>query len=501
MGHPEDCYKPLNEEEQCPFHALFIRSASTVPTIMRRSYLGKLALHWCDHCHVPVLGKRCACGAETRQVAITPPGDIRPAFEADVRHVNTVFQEYFGVGLIPEGHLALLNKIPDADRMEEIIVGGSVVSAIRYLAEEDRWEPIPRLAASRCMQPTRRRVVVDNGAVESISQGSSVLAPGLVRMDEGICEGDEVFILDEDERCIGVGRAKAGTEDARTMQRGMVVRTRKNAISPCSPGPATWEQAVEANSVILDRAEAEAVRFVRDVAAKNPLPANVSYSGGKDSLATLLVVLKAIGEIPLLFADTGLEFEETHRNIEEVASHYGLEVIRTGNADAFWETFAVEGPPAVDSRWCCKVCKLLPVRDLIAERWNECLSFIGQRKYESYARKNSPRVWKNGVVGCQLSAAPLQHWTALHVWLYLFRENAPYNVLYEQRIDRIGCYMCPSSDMAVLKTIREGYPDLWAAWEARLIQWQTTNGLPGEWIEKGLWRRKEESGHEDSSYS
>ena len=468
---------------------------------MRRSYLGKLVLRWCDHCHVPVLGSRCECGAETRQVPITPPGDIRPAFDADIRHINAIFRDYFGSDLIPEGHLAILNKIPDADRMEEIILGGSVVSAIRYLADEDRWEPIPRLSASRFIQPSTRRVIVDNGAVESISQGSSVLAPGLVGMDEGILEGDEVFILDEGERCIGVGRAKVSTEEARAMQRGMIVRTRKNVPSPCIPGGATWNEAVEANRTILDHAEAEAVRFVRDVAAKNRLPANVSYSGGKDSLATLLIVLKAIGDVPLLFADTRFEFEETYRNIEAVALRYDLEVIRTGSADPFWETFAVEGPPAVDKRWCCKVCKLLPVRELISERWEECLSFIGQRKYESFARKNSPRVWRNAVVGCQLSAAPIQHWTALHVWLYLFRENAPYNALYERRIDRIGCYMCPSSDMAVLKTIREEFPGLWATWRAKLSEWQTTNDLPCEWIEKGLWRRIGESGHEDHSYS
>ncbi|HDR73949.1 MAG TPA: phosphoadenosine phosphosulfate reductase [Methanoculleus sp.] len=468
---------------------------------MRRSYLGKLALHWCDHCHVPVLGSRCACGAETRPVPITPPGDIRPAFDADIRHINAIWGEYFGSGLIPDGHLVLLNKIPDADRMEEIILGGSVVSAIRYIADEERWEPIPRRAAAAFMQPSKQRVIVDRGAVESIRQGSSVLAPGLVGMDDGIGEGDEVFIFDEDGQCVGVGRAKAGTEDARTMQRGMIVRTRKNVPSLCIPGRASWDDAVEANRTILDRVEAEAVRFVCDVAAKNPLPANVSYSGGKDSLATLLIVRKAIGDIPLLFADTGLEFAETYRNIEEVASAYGLEVIRTGSADAFWEAFAREGPPAVDKRWCCKACKLLPVRDLITEQWGECLSFIGQRKYESFARKNSPRVWRNGVVGCQLSAAPIQHWTALHVWLYLFREHAPYNALYEQRIDRIGCYLCPSSDMAVFATIREEFPDLWADWQARLVWWQTAHDLPGEWIEKGLWRRIGESADEDSSYS
>jgi phosphoadenosine phosphosulfate reductase len=155
----------------------------------------------------------------------------------------------------------------------------------------------------------------------------------------------------------------------------------------------------------------------------------------------------------------------------------------------------------VDERWCCKVCKLQPVKELIRMQWGECLSFIGQRKYESFARMKSPRVWRNRFVEFQLSAAPIQHWTALHVWLYLFRENAPYNVLYEERIDRIGCFMCPSSDRAVFETIRERYPDLWSGWDARLLEWQRMHALPDNWREEGLWRRRGDREDDNSSYT
>jgi phosphoadenosine phosphosulfate reductase len=46
-------------------------------------------------------------------------------------------------------------------------------------------------------------------------------------------------------------------------------------------------------------------------------------------------------------------------------------------------------------------------------------------------------VWRNPNVRGQLSAAPIHNWTALHVWLYLLREHAPYNILYEHHLDRI----------------------------------------------------------------
>ncbi len=111
---------------------------------MHPSYLGKILLRWCDQCHTPVLAKTCACGANTREVPLTPPGDARPAFPADIALINSIFEEHFGAPLVPDGHLVLLNKVPDNDRMEEIVIGGGIAGSIRYIPKERRWEPIPR---------------------------------------------------------------------------------------------------------------------------------------------------------------------------------------------------------------------------------------------------------------------------------------------------------------------------------------------------------------------
>jgi phosphoadenosine phosphosulfate reductase len=468
---------------------------------MRPSYLGKILLRWCDACHVPVLSEQCRCGAPTREVKVTPPGDARPAFPADIARINRIFEDHFGSPLIPPGHLALLNKVPDPDRMEEIVLGGAVVGSIRYIPEEKVWEPIPRPEAAVFMTPGKRFVVVDDGAVESIrNEGASVLAPGLVEIDDSVRKGDEVFILDRRGACAGVGRAKADATEARRMERGSIVRTRKNVRAPAVPGCATWEDAVVANRDVIEEAETLAVKFVSDIAARYDLPATISYSGGKDSLATLLVVRKAIGNVPLIFVDTGLEFPETYENVDAAQREYGLEVIRVSGESAFWDTFGRQGPPAVDFRWCCGVCKLEPVRGLIKGEWGECLSFIGQRKYESAKRWKSDRVWRNSRVKNQISAAPIQHWTALHVWLYIFRENAPYNPLYAQGLDRIGCFMCPSSDLAVMKEIAERYPRLWQGWTERLEQWRRSQGLPEEWVAEGRWRMRGRVTDEEDYY-
>jgi phosphoadenosine phosphosulfate reductase len=468
---------------------------------MAKSFLGKLTLYWCDECGTPVLGKKCSCGAETRQVQVTPPADIRPAFQADIDHINKLYRSFFGVDLIPENHIAVLNKIPDKDRMEEVVMGGAVVCAFRYLPGEKRWEILPRTHAALYSKPEKGFVIADDGAIESIKTGSSLLAPGLVDIHPDVKEGDEVLILDRAGNCIGAGRSRVNAADTPEMERGQIVRTRKAGQGICIPKESTWEKAVESNGIILRNMETEAVNFVKSVKNKNPdLFASVSYSGGKDSLATLLIVQKAIGKVPLIFSDTGLEFPETYKNIEEVVRKYDLEIIRTGAGDSFWNNIEIQGPPSVDARWCCSVCKLNPVRDLIKENWGECLSFIGQRKYESLARMKSPRVWRNFKVQVQLSASPIQHWTALHVFLYLFQEKAPYNELYERRIDRIGCFMCPSSDIATFETIKNDYPDLWMEWENRLEDYREKNDLPESWAVNFEWRKRGET-DDTSSYS
>jgi phosphoadenosine phosphosulfate reductase len=459
---------------------------------MRPSYLGKILLRWCDSCHTPVMSGQCACGAFTREVPVTPPGDARPAFPYDISLVNRVFSEHFGASLIPEGHLALMNKVPDPDRMEEVIVGGGIAGSIRYIAEQRKWEPIPRPEAAGLIRPLKRYVVIADGAIASVrDEGASVLAPGLESIEGSVKAGDEVFILTREGECVGVGRAKVDAATAETMGRGPVVRTRRNIKSHIVPGKATWDDAVGANAVVLDKVEALGIGFIRDVHERNQLPVNVSFSGGKDSLATLLLAMKALGRVPILFADTGLEFPETYECIEKTCEYYDLDIIRTSGEKEFWETLAREGPPAINYRWCCKTCKLDPVKRVIIERWGECLSFIGQRKYESSRRAVSKRVWRNSKVPNQLSAAPVHHWTAMHVWLYIFREKGPYNILYEQGLDRIGCFMCPSSDIAVLEQIRERYPALWAHWTARLEEWREKTGFPREWTTEERWRKRE----------
>ncbi len=456
-------------------------------------YLGELLLYWCQSCNLPVLGKTCACGAATRKIDITPPGDIRPAFQYDIDLINRTTQKQFGLKLIPEDRLVVLNKAPYEDRMDEVIFEGALMGSLRFELEKMDWVFIPRLEGARRLTCGKKWIVVDKGAVDFIIKGASVLAPGVNEAESSIVEDDEVIVLTPQNEVIATGRARMSAKRMLTREKGMAVKTRWNG----KPEPATqlhsekrtWDDAVAANMLILKNFEEKAHRFIKNVVETTGKPVTVSYSGGKDSLATLLLVRDSVPEFDILFADTGLEFQETVDNVKQIADELSLPLKLHSSGDSFWQSIDNFGPPTVEARWCCKVCKLGAITQIIENNYeNGCLTFIGQRKYESEIRANSEHIWKNPWVGNQIGATPIQNWTALHVWLYLFWKKAKYNPLYEEGFDRIGCWLCPSASMADFSRLAQVHPELGQKLENYLKGYASRNGLPDEWVSYGFWR-------------
>ncbi len=242
-----------------------------------------------------------------------------------------------------------------------------------------------------------------------------------------------------------------------------------------------------------DNIEREATSFVNRVIERDAnLPFVVGFSGGKDSLAAYLVVEKATGKSPpIFFMDTGLELPETIQFIKSFADKRNVKIIGAKAGNQFWESVDVFGPPARDFRWCCKVLKLGPAATSIADMiGSETVSFMGQRKLESFQRSIEPRVSENPWVPGQISANPIQNWNALEVWLYTFKEKEDYNPLYNRGYHRMGCYLCPSSPLAELESLRQTHPKLHQQWEEKMREWAEKYGFPDEWFELGFWRWK-----------
>ncbi len=462
--------------------------------------LGKMHLRWCHGCNVPVLEDAVCgrCGSDTVQVHMTPPGDARPAFTYDLELVRHLLDEQFGEGsgtaMLPDGHVYMMNKVPGLDRMDEVIAEGEVVATIRFDLGIG-WRVLPRVKAAARMvtKASKNMVMADAGAVEPILNSQSLMVPGVRKVIGDFAKGEEVMVLDPEGNALATGVARMSSDEMRTAERGAAVKVRwAERTTPAEEtAKADWDIAIEANGKVMERRVGESLEFIRRLVDEHAdIPQVVSFSGGKDSLATLLLTRDAGLDLPVFFIDTGLEFPETvdyvHRLKEELSLNL---VVGTADEDAFFGNLEFFGPPGKDYRWCCKTNKLGPTVKAIVEHYpNGLLSFIGQRRYESEARASKPRVWRNPWTPGQIGASPIQDWTSLHVWLYILKSGASFNPWYEHGLDRIGCFLCPASDLAELHIARSS--PSYERWESFLRSYAEKKGLGPEWVDHGLWRWK-----------
>ncbi len=444
--------------------------------------LGKLALYHCRECNIPLL-KKAHEGVEAEHVKLTPPGDIRPAFDFDRKLIDEILKKQFGSSYVPE--VTILNSIPAIDRSDEVIIDGRVAGALVYDIFMQKFKFQPRPWYASLLEIRKGYVIADDGAVEAILKTSNLMAPGVIEYDGEIRKGDEVVVLDRDWRVIATGMARMNAEEMNG--RGMAVKIRWRGMEDVEKGrKITWNDVMEANREVILSHEAKAKKFVDDTIKKEERKAAVSFSGGKDSLATLLITMEAGYTLPMMFLNTGIEFDETLEHVYETASKYSLELLEEKAGDAFWKGIKLFGPPARDYRWCCKTCKLGVATRLIKKHFPEgVLSFIGQRRYESANRASHGERWFNPWVSNQIAASPIHNWTAMHIWLYLFMKKAKWNKLYEQGFYRIGCWLCPSSNMADFALKKH---QRWDDFENELKNFALRHDLPEEWLRLGLWR-------------
>jgi len=125
------------------------------------------------------------------------------------------------------------------------------------------------------------------------------------------------------------------------------------------------------------------------------------------------------------------------------------------------------------------------------------LTFVGNRKYESFLRRDEARrgkIARNSYIPQQVSAHPINNWIALLVWLYIFREqernNFNFNPLYELGYERVGCIPCPANKLADIEILKTHFPEKYDELWSLLREHAEKNEYPEEWMTLGFWRWK-----------
>jgi len=436
-------------------------------------------IYWDPWLNIPVIKPRQEEIDLFYLLKLSEPGDARPAFRGDIERLKRALNYEFGdLSLFDKyinGKLILLNKVPHWDLMHEVVVSGNVIGQLYYDPFNDKWRF--RLTHQGAY------IAIQLGIVDTIIAEPPFYTGRLISGKYG-GSSRQVVVLDSRGSIRAIGEA--------TGDNGVILtKTFHERLPPVetSEKNTSVDFALSRNLNGLQSLEDKSLRFLKRLSKRFNLKPVVSYSGGKDSLVALDLACRVFGELEIVFNDTGLELPETLRNVEEVSDFYKCRVHWASAGDVFWRAIEIFGPPGKDYRWCCKLAKLAPIAKLTKTLWSSgALNIIGQRAYESLDRARSPLIWRNKWVSHMISTTPIQYWGQLACWFYIFKYKLPYNRLYEEGFDRLGCYLCPSSALAEYREIEKLYPDLWAKWWGVLESWRLKLGQPSEWSRLGLWR-------------
>ncbi|MCQ2052791.1 MAG: phosphoadenosine phosphosulfate reductase family protein [archaeon] len=445
---------------------------------------------WCDFCGTIVLGKKCICGNNPREFEINSPGDIRPCIGESTDLILSLFKKEFGTDTPLRGKMIFLNKVPGDDRVDEIIAHGAVIGIIKFDLIKKCFSIELRQSGAKIFNSYASKNIITLGSIPGHLKGKLVAGKDIKDVVGDFEEGSYAIIRKGEK--VGVGVVLGNSSSLKEMKKAVKIRDigdNKNILlSPNSDR----EHFVRSNRKYLKKIESDAIHNIKSFIDQKKTPITISFSGGKDSLAAYGVASKALKtKIDLLFVDTGLEFPETVEYVKNFVRKNNLRLHEAQANNAFHNNVDIFGPPAKDFRWCCKVCKLGPMTDMISKDYpNGTITVEGNRMMESFTRLKIGFISSNPFVPNQTILNPVRTWNASEIWGYIWMNELEYNPLYEKDFERIGCYLCASCLASEWKNTERIHPELYRDWINYLYKYADRHGLSKEFVDMEFWRWK-----------
>lgn len=227
---------------------------------------------------------------------------------------------------------------------------------------------------------------------------------------------------------------------------------------------------VEKNKEIIEQLAQDTIKKIYNTFVEYQKKVDVFYvafSGGKDSVVTLDLVQRALphNNFKVLFGDTGMEFPDTYKTVDElkkfcVENDIEFLTSKSQNEPNYtWEQF---GPPATVQRWCCSVHKTTPqiiaLRNVLKRSSFTGMAFVGVRASESISRSRYSFVCLGKKHKGQYSCNPILDWNSAEIYTYIFLNNLYLNEAYKKGNRRVGCLVCPGASEKSEYIARTCYP-------------------------------------------
>ena len=186
----------------------------------------------------------------------------------------------------------------------------------------------------------------------------------------------------------------------------------------------------------------------------------VSFSGGKDSTAMLLMMIeKKIPIDHIIFFDTGCEFPGLIKHINKLEKHINRRIIRLKHHITYEEGFKRYGFPSFNKRWCTAL--------KVSALTKYCNKNKPYTQWIGYSYNERKRVKKT--IGFNY---PLVDWkiTGERALKYCSDRGFTWDGLYDL-FDRVSCWNCPLQTLKELKALWLYFPAYWQ----ELIEMQKTS--------------------------
>ena len=219
--------------------------------------------------------------------------------------------------------------------------------------------------------------------------------------------------------------------------------------------PVDINRLYEVNRSLMVSLEQRAIAFIRKQYENyKPLEYKFvcAFSGGKDSLALLDLMSKALrpDQFHVVFNNTGMELSATIQAVESAKRHWShLNFIEAESHMKPTQSWDIFGPPARRMRWCCVVHKSVPTILELRKKFHDynlnLVIFDGIRAEESARRSKYDDVSIGTKNVSQVNASPIYKWNTAELYCYLLKNSILMNSAYRLGLFRVGCMVCPLS--------------------------------------------------------
>lgn len=193
----------------------------------------------------------------------------------------------------------------------------------------------------------------------------------------------------------------------------------------------------------------------------------VSFSGGKDSTAMLLMMIeKGLRIDEVLFCDTGMEFPSMYYHIEKVQKRLKrkITILRPERPFEYYLAHHLKtmgkykgergyGWPGHIYRWCTNLMKTKPSRQYLKDKKHILyLGIASDEKHRLERKENQKKHYR----------FPLVDWkvTEAQALKYCYDKGFDWHALYK-KFPRVSCWCCPLQSQKSLKILYTEYPTLW----------------------------------------